>query len=73
MIMSHTAQKLRMSVEDWAAEAAQADLGFCNPSVLQKLSAEDRKAIAEGLIFYARNAAARTFDSLKLHGYLNLS
>lgn len=63
-------QELRLRVQDWAEEEARKDLAFSGEGVFNGISGEKAKAIKDGLIYYARNAAARTFDSLRLHGHL---
>ena len=61
---------LRARVQDWAQEAALADLQFSGDAPWRNVPPEQRKLLEAALVCYARSAAARTFDSLKLHGYL---
>lgn len=62
---------LRKQVEDWAQEQAVNDLKFSGDEPWKNVPAEKRKLLEAALIFYARSAAARTFDSLVLHKHLN--
>lgn len=63
-------EKLRQSVQDWASEAALKDLEFAGDEPWKGMTCDQRQHLTKALIFYAQNAAARTFDALKLRGDL---
>lgn len=60
---------LRARVQDWAQEAALADLKFSGDAPWRNVTPKQRELLEAALVFYARSAA-RTIDSLKLHGHL---